>query len=183
MTISTERLTRPIIGIENRTAQEVFDIMCDRFRHSALASPSIGSVVKPLEWERVTGNGAKRFWRAIDAFGRHLWINVLTDDFEGACSIGERKFPTSAGAMAHLEDAYESRILSALLPSPDPAEARAAVLEEAVRTAKERFDQIDCMGWGGQRIQTMADAYDEMKRLAADGSRRMTAALTKQTEA
>ena len=24
-------LTRPIIGIENRTAQEVFDIMCDRF--------------------------------------------------------------------------------------------------------------------------------------------------------
>ena len=28
--------TRPIIGIENRTAQEVFDIMCDRLR-SALA--------------------------------------------------------------------------------------------------------------------------------------------------
>ena len=25
-------LARPIIGIENRTAQEVFDIMCDRFR-------------------------------------------------------------------------------------------------------------------------------------------------------
>lgn len=25
-----EGLTRPIIGIENRTAQEVFDIMCDR---------------------------------------------------------------------------------------------------------------------------------------------------------
>jgi hypothetical protein len=24
-------VTRPIIGIENRTAQEVFDIMCDRF--------------------------------------------------------------------------------------------------------------------------------------------------------
>lgn len=26
-------LLRPIAGIENRTAQEVFDIMCDRFRH------------------------------------------------------------------------------------------------------------------------------------------------------
>ncbi len=25
-------LSRPIVGIENRTAQEVFDIMCDRFR-------------------------------------------------------------------------------------------------------------------------------------------------------
>lgn len=28
-------LTRPIIGIENRTAQEVFDIMSDRIRHAA----------------------------------------------------------------------------------------------------------------------------------------------------
>jgi len=27
-------ILRPIIGIENRTAQEVFDIMCDRFRIS-----------------------------------------------------------------------------------------------------------------------------------------------------
>jgi hypothetical protein len=27
-----ERLTRPIIGIENRTPQEVFDILCDRLR-------------------------------------------------------------------------------------------------------------------------------------------------------
>jgi len=27
-------VTRPIIGIENRTAQEVFEIMCDRFRTS-----------------------------------------------------------------------------------------------------------------------------------------------------
>lgn len=25
-------LTRPIVGIESRTAQEVFDIMCDRFK-------------------------------------------------------------------------------------------------------------------------------------------------------
>lgn len=30
----TVEMTRPIIGIENRTAQEVFDIMCDRFRHA-----------------------------------------------------------------------------------------------------------------------------------------------------
>jgi hypothetical protein len=27
-----DALTRPIIGIENRTAGEVFDIMCDRIR-------------------------------------------------------------------------------------------------------------------------------------------------------
>lgn len=29
-----ERVTRPIVGIENRTAQEVFDIMCDRIRRA-----------------------------------------------------------------------------------------------------------------------------------------------------
>jgi len=34
----TEALTRPIIGIENRTAQETFDIMCDRIRRSAALS-------------------------------------------------------------------------------------------------------------------------------------------------
>lgn len=31
---------RPIIGIENRTAQEVFDIMCDRFRIALSATPA-----------------------------------------------------------------------------------------------------------------------------------------------
>lgn len=37
-------LTRPIIGIENRTAQEVFDIMCDRLR--AAEAPSRTGRVK-----------------------------------------------------------------------------------------------------------------------------------------
>lgn len=32
-TLKPDELVRPIIGIENRSAQEVFDIMCDRFRH------------------------------------------------------------------------------------------------------------------------------------------------------
>ncbi|MGB3833752.1 MAG: hypothetical protein WA975_18025 [Mesorhizobium sp.] len=40
----TNDLTRPIIGIENRTAQEVFDIMCDRFRRAPLPSPAPGVV-------------------------------------------------------------------------------------------------------------------------------------------
>lgn len=38
-------LTRPIIGIENRTAQEVFDMMCDRIRYAirSLSQPGEGS--------------------------------------------------------------------------------------------------------------------------------------------
>lgn len=37
-------LTRPIIGIENRTAQEVFDIMCDRFRAYERAEAELAAV-------------------------------------------------------------------------------------------------------------------------------------------
>jgi hypothetical protein len=36
--LDVDALTRPILGIENRTAQEAFDIMCDRFRRAALPS-------------------------------------------------------------------------------------------------------------------------------------------------
>lgn len=32
--VRLDRLTRPIAGIENRTPQEVFEIMCDRIRGS-----------------------------------------------------------------------------------------------------------------------------------------------------
>lgn len=35
-----DTLTRPIIGIKNRTAQEVFDIMCDRIRAEVAPPPS-----------------------------------------------------------------------------------------------------------------------------------------------
>lgn len=35
-------LTRPIIGIENRTAQEVFEIMRDRITAALSASPAVG---------------------------------------------------------------------------------------------------------------------------------------------
>lgn len=36
--IPDSELTRPIIGIENRTAQEVFDIMADRVRRALRAT-------------------------------------------------------------------------------------------------------------------------------------------------
>jgi hypothetical protein len=37
---AVESLTRPIIGIENRTPQEAFDIMCDRIRHATALKPA-----------------------------------------------------------------------------------------------------------------------------------------------
>jgi hypothetical protein len=40
----TEALVRPIIGIENRTAQEVFDIMSDRIRSALEPAPSAAEI-------------------------------------------------------------------------------------------------------------------------------------------
>ena len=49
-----ERLTRPIIGIENRTAQEAFDIMADRIRSAALKSSGMDEAIESVisKWER-----------------------------------------------------------------------------------------------------------------------------------
>lgn len=44
-TVSTAPLTRPIVGIENRTAQEVFDIMCDRIC-GAPTSPGVAEAMR-----------------------------------------------------------------------------------------------------------------------------------------
>jgi len=52
------KLLRPIIGIENRTAQEVFDIMSDRIRRSAL----IPAPQSPAPASAVTVSDARRIW-------------------------------------------------------------------------------------------------------------------------
>lgn len=45
-------LTRPIIGIQNRTAQEVFDIMCDRFRALPTITPAdaLDRMSRGVDW-------------------------------------------------------------------------------------------------------------------------------------
>lgn len=58
---------------------------------------------------------------------------------------------------------------------PVPASEKAA---GALQTAKERFDQIDCAGWGGQTIQSKNDCFDHMKALASQGSMEVSEALS-----
>ena len=53
MTAPTE-LTRPIIGIENRTAQEVFDIMCDRIRSALVSVPAVPDAGEETERKLAT---------------------------------------------------------------------------------------------------------------------------------
>ncbi len=65
-------LTRPIIGIENRTAQEVFDIMCDRIHR---ASPTYGS--GPVAWRVSTYLHGESGWKfTADPATAHYWADT-----------------------------------------------------------------------------------------------------------
>ena len=129
-------LTRPIIGIENRTAQEVFDIMCDRIRRSA--SPSIGRVgVKALEWQgdkaetpfgpytviRTPDGYQSRFQRDEVA---HVGFNAV-DMFYGA----------RRAAQDHAQADYESRIRSTLVYHEEPAGDTQGAAGEMVLVPRE----------------------------------------------
>lgn len=74
-------LTRPIIGIENRTAQEVFDIMCDRIRSAEAKLAGVEDRVKEA-------------W----ALGRRSYCpaGVLADE-----ARTEREWQAARAALAH----------------------------------------------------------------------------------
>lgn len=79
-------LLRPVIGIENRTAQEVFDIMCDRFR-STIERLSAIEQEQPLQWQPMERDAALRWltslYAALGAYpdfaDDRLWIERLHD--------------------------------------------------------------------------------------------------------
>lgn len=69
-------LTRPIVGIENRTAQEVFDIMVDRFRRTPPPQAHLaGAPEAELMRQKAISNARERN-AALRA------IQAALDDFE-----------------------------------------------------------------------------------------------------
>lgn len=62
----TAETTRPIVGIENRTAQEVFDIMCDRITRAAVPVPPAGGEGEP-DWLKSRDPFFIEGWRAARA--------------------------------------------------------------------------------------------------------------------
>jgi len=102
MTTHAEAMTRPIIGIERRTAQEVFDIMCDRFRSYLEAS---GEPVA-LEWLEMpkrlillmlNGKEVGRVWYFYDCAYGHTWRHT------SVVSTGFKVFETEKEARDTLE--------------------------------------------------------------------------------
>jgi hypothetical protein len=84
-------LTRPIIGIENRTPQEVFDIMCDRIRGCAGAAmipilPATDAELDSLRQELATS--IKLTKRLLDAIGAALDAALAGEGFDGGDFAG-----------------------------------------------------------------------------------------------
>ena len=115
-------LTRPIIGIENRTAREVFDIMCDRIRSAALSVPSQGAVKDAEFLAQYLHDECE--WPEFD-FPQHSWPDHPDDD--GKRGDGYLKIVPKSSA-----DEFRSlaqRILSALHSPAHSGEREALELE------------------------------------------------------
>ena len=87
--IEAADLTRPIIGIENRTAQEVFDIMCDRIK---LAPPApAGRGDGPITKEDLA-DALDCFWNAAigEAHTRQAGMDVASILAEGINAVSIR---------------------------------------------------------------------------------------------
>lgn len=117
--------TRPIIGIENRTAQEVFDIMCDRLRTALATSKAerdaahnkaiekaaegVKPRVKPLVWDK---GFAHTF---VGIFYRYVRQSdyVVLEKHDGAMTLKSVHDDIDAAKAAAQAD-YKARIFSAL---------------------------------------------------------------------
>jgi len=91
----TTDLTRPIIGIENRTALEVFDMMCDRFRRT----PDISGV-----WQQARDNH-ERYSATGDAESdiRFLTLGLTGEAGEVVTAVLEAaSIAAAAGRVANL---------------------------------------------------------------------------------
>jgi hypothetical protein len=107
----TEQLLRPIIGIECRTAQEVFDIMCDRFRRASPA-PAASRGWEPIET-----------WKPV-AFAHWPYLSALVyadgQVMEADWKPNDNPPETGEWWPANTDDEYGSRIYPThWMPLPD----------------------------------------------------------------
>ncbi len=115
----TNDLTRPIIGIKNRTAQEVFDIMCARLAAylSALGEQKTVAWIGPQSWETLQRDGrvqteiakeefmGPRRKRWVALYASTLPVRPITDeDVERAAKAILREMETNRSAFPDTRD-------------------------------------------------------------------------------
>ena len=125
MTGKTDELLRPIVGVENRTAQEVFDIMCDRIAawNRRTAQPAVKALLETLE------TTAQRLKNA---------------EWEDGASSDHVRRVLREGA-----DVCNAAIAALVSAPADPAPAPADVVEalrEAIEFAEQDFQALTPAG-------------------------------------
>lgn len=147
ITEAVERATRPIVGMHNRTAQEVFDIMCDRVRFALQAAREEASqgAGEPVADDVAVYN--KRF-DAADEAGQEIhaeafwqgWMWARDPNFEDEEGMREEFNRGIDGvvlgeAWEACREAFFKRLPLAALdqPTSPPTDPRIKALEEALR--------------------------------------------------
>lgn len=119
-----EKLCRPIVGIENRTALEVFDIMSDRIRHAQSDLDAVTTYAAELEAERdELKAGIKRLSDEEELINETGRDGMLT-----AVHIGARL--AEAEELARVMEAEANQLREVAISH----RIRANALEEALKT-------------------------------------------------
>lgn len=158
-------LTRPIVGIENRTAQEVFDIMCDRFKIALSAAephPATSVAVKALEWrdEPIPPSGETLASSVVGLYciphsGDRFYLR-----FRDATTLGDYSTLDKAKAAAQAD--YEARILSAL-----SAQVQDVAETEAIAALKEAEPYVEICHSLMTQKETRANVWRVLKQVRA----------------
>lgn len=150
----SDEITRPIIGIENRTAQEVFDIMCDRLRAEVKAARA-GKGVGGREAEPMWRDLALQFdGQRIEALSLLRYVSESMNCAEATSRAHEVKAFLSKAPPSG-EEVLAKRI--AALASPTGNSEHGGVSEEAVEMARHWID----------RYAAGIDEEPQMRRIVA----------------
>lgn len=109
----TTDICRPIIGIENRSAQEVFDIMCDRIRHRTASE------------QPASGEALDRIATAICRTVAEIPDRSSPDDFPDAMLVTADELHTIVSCA--LENEAERAAISTTSEAPEAGRLREAL--------------------------------------------------------
>lgn len=145
LTVSVKNLTRPIIGIENRTALEAFDIMVARIE-GALAYPNSSPLLSTPKPEATEGGAHEKGWqdRVADAHYA-LFHDDPTDVAERLARYAEETNEVLQAFGMSREDMHRLVDYTCDRPAGEPAkEIGAALLTLTSLCVVAGYDVMEC---------------------------------------
>ncbi len=140
-------LTRPIVGIENRSAQEVFDIMVDRFkRQTPPVNHMRGAPIVRVKTMRLSDGRADHFV-SIKVGDREVHPHVFRDEFKAAYHVALYSWLLNGGdepdLMAFDEGDWPAQTTE--LVGADPVQME--LLKEEVGRLEDELDDARSAPW------------------------------------